>query len=88
MEIGDWKATQGLNQTFRKARELGIESNLLELEAFGFTVLPPYKAAPKVFYDRMREAVYHLVATEDPAAVDLICRRRKTALPTAGNFSI
>jgi len=59
MEIGNWKATQGLNETFRTARELGIETNLLELEAFGFTVVPPYKAAPRAFFDRMRDAVYH-----------------------------
>ena len=57
MEIGDWKSTQGLNDTFRKARELGIESNLLELEAFGFTVVRAYKAAPKAFFDRMRDTV-------------------------------
>jgi phytanoyl-CoA dioxygenase PhyH len=71
MEIGDWKATQGLNETFRHARELGLEPNLLELEAFGFTVVPPYKAAPKAFFDRMRDAVFRLVETEDAASVDL-----------------
>ena len=71
MEIGDWKATQGLNATFRQARELGLESSLLELEAFGFTVVPPYKAAPKAFFDRMREAVFRLAEQEDPASVDL-----------------
>ena len=75
MEIGNWKSTQGLNETFRTARELGIETNLLELEAFGFTVLPPYKAAPRAFFDRMRDAVYHLASTEDPAAVDLNLQR-------------
>jgi ectoine hydroxylase-related dioxygenase (phytanoyl-CoA dioxygenase family) len=41
MEIGDWQTTAELNQVMRQARELGIERNLLELEAFGFTVVPP-----------------------------------------------
>jgi len=77
MEIGDWKATQGLNETFRKARELGLESNLLELEAFGFTVVPPYQAAPKAFFDRMRDSVFRLAEEEDPAAVDLNLQKQE-----------
>ena len=39
MEIGDWSATRELNQIYREIRELGLESNLAELEAFGFTVI-------------------------------------------------
>ncbi len=41
MEIGDWGATAELNQTVRNARKLGLEQNLFELEAYGFTVVPP-----------------------------------------------
>lgn len=71
MEIGDWQTTEGLNNVMRTARELDIERNLLELEAFGFTVVEPYKAAPKAFVDRMRETVFSLIEAEDPAAVDI-----------------
>jgi ectoine hydroxylase-related dioxygenase (phytanoyl-CoA dioxygenase family) len=39
MKIGDWPATQALNEIFREIRELGLESNLAELEAYGFTIL-------------------------------------------------
>jgi ectoine hydroxylase-related dioxygenase (phytanoyl-CoA dioxygenase family) len=39
MEIGDWRATKDLNEIYRQIRELGLESNLAELEAFGFTVI-------------------------------------------------
>lgn len=39
MEIGDWRATRELNETYRQIRELGLEGNLAELEAFGFTVI-------------------------------------------------
>ena len=70
MEIGDWKATEGLNEIVRKAREHGLESNLFELEAFGFTVVPPYKAAPKEFIDRLRDAAFRVAENDDQSALD------------------
>lgn len=39
MDIGDWTATEDLNGLYRGIRDLGLESNLAELEAFGFTVI-------------------------------------------------
>ena len=39
MEIGDWGATRELNEIYRQVRDLGLETNLAELEAFGFTVI-------------------------------------------------
>ncbi len=39
MDIGDWTATPDLNDIYREIRDLGLETNLAELEAFGFTVI-------------------------------------------------
>lgn len=39
MEIGDWAATRDLNRIYGEIRSLGLETNLAELEAFGFTVI-------------------------------------------------
>lgn len=39
MEIGNWSATPDLNDIYREIRELGLETNLAELEAYGFTVI-------------------------------------------------
>ncbi|HEY2706548.1 MAG TPA: phytanoyl-CoA dioxygenase family protein [Caulobacteraceae bacterium] len=39
MQIGDWAATPDLNEIYREIRDLGLETNLAELEAFGFTVI-------------------------------------------------
>lgn len=39
MEIGDWTATPDLNDIYREIRALGLETNLAELEAYGFTVV-------------------------------------------------
>ena len=39
MDIGDWPATKDLNGIYRQIRALGLETNVAELEAFGFTVI-------------------------------------------------
>ena len=39
MDIGEWAATRHLNAQYRRLRELGLETHVAELEAFGFTVV-------------------------------------------------
>src|SRR5436305_11026686 len=39
VQIGDWSATKDLNDIYGQIRDLGLETNLAELEAFGFTVI-------------------------------------------------
>jgi hypothetical protein len=39
MDIGEWTATPDLNDIYREVRARGLETNLAELEAFGFTVI-------------------------------------------------
>ncbi|MET0271430.1 MAG: phytanoyl-CoA dioxygenase family protein [Phenylobacterium sp.] len=72
MDIGNWKSMAGMAETYRQARELGIETNLAELEAFGFTVIDPEKtgAAPD-FAARMLAKVMEIGAQEDALAVEL-----------------
>jgi len=65
MDIGNWSATAELNKIFNDARELGLESNLLELEAFGFTVVEPHKVKAGDLFDRMLRAVKRLCDEED-----------------------
>jgi len=55
VEIGNWSATQDLNAIYRELRDLGLETNVAELEAFGFTVVRN-ALSPQVT-DRLREAV-------------------------------
>src|SRR4051794_26592481 len=43
MEIGNWPATRDLNALFRQLRELDLLENIAELDAFGFTIVPPEK---------------------------------------------
>lgn len=55
MDIGDWRATSDLNDLYRQIRGLGLETNLAELDAFGFTVIEG--ALPADLTVKLREAV-------------------------------
>jgi len=48
VEIGDWPSSRCVNDTYRGIRKLGLECNVAELEAFGFTILPGSLAAERV----------------------------------------
>ena len=55
MEIGNWPSSMFVNDTYRKIRELGLESNIAELEAFGFTILPGLVDPDRV--ERIKKAI-------------------------------
>ena len=57
MEIGDWKSTPQLSQQYREIRKLGLEKNIAELDAFGFTILEPGVAAPVEWVMKLRDKV-------------------------------
>lgn len=72
MEIKDWKSTAGMASVYRQARDLGIESNIAELEAFGFTVIEPDKTgAPAGFHERLLDRLHAIAKSEDALAVEL-----------------
>jgi hypothetical protein len=52
---GEWSATPDMNRAYREIRLLGLETNLAELEAFGFTVIDD--ALPASLTQRLRDAV-------------------------------
>ena len=47
---------------YKEIQKLGLETNVAELEAFGFTVVPPEKVATPDFIKDVREAVEEVVA--------------------------
>ncbi len=61
MEIGDWKATRQLGALYEQIRKLGLEQNIAELDAFGFTILEPGKAAPVEWTQKLRQAFLDVV---------------------------
>jgi ectoine hydroxylase-related dioxygenase (phytanoyl-CoA dioxygenase family) len=57
MKLGEWESTKDLNSIYADARKYGLEQCIAEHDAFGFTVIPPEKAAPAGFADRLRRAI-------------------------------
>jgi hypothetical protein len=55
MEIGNWPASKNLNEIYLRIRKLGLETNLAELEAFGFTRVENALSPERVV--KLREAV-------------------------------
>ena len=70
MEIGDWKATRGLNESFRAIREMGLEHNIAELDAFGFTVVED--AASPELAERLLSAVMATTADREDMALEVV----------------
>lgn len=50
MQIEDWKSTRKLSPLYRELAEMELLENIAELEAFGFTVVPPEKVGPDAMY--------------------------------------
>jgi hypothetical protein len=69
MDIGDWAATRDLNDIYRQIRALGLETNLAELEAFGFTVIEGALAKADVV--AMRSAILAIAEQRMGRSIDL-----------------
>src|SRR5690606_28858748 len=63
MNIEDWQGNGGIARRYRELRELGLESNVAELETFGFTVVPPEKACPRELIEALIRRIT-AIATE------------------------
>ena len=62
MKIGNWESAESMPMLYRELRELGLETNIAELEAFGFTVVPPEKVAPPEFLEAAKKALLRIVS--------------------------
>ena len=54
MQIEDWPSAKDIPALYRELKELDLLEHLAELEAFGYTVLPPEKWAPSSSYKTPR----------------------------------
>ena len=57
MEIEDWPSANALAQLYRELKSLGLLEHVAELEAFGFTVLPPDVVGPPEQHEAVRDAL-------------------------------
>ena len=71
MQFGDFENTKALNATFRRIQELGLEEHVVELDTYGFTVVPPDKVADRAFFERIRGTVLRLCRERTGVDFDL-----------------
>ena len=72
MQVGDWKSTPELGPLYREIRKLGLEQNIAELDAFGFTILEPGKAAPVAWVEGLRDKVLEVAERRTGVKHDLV----------------
>ncbi len=57
---------------WHEIRRLGLEANIAELDTLGYTVVPPEKAAPAGFGERLKDAVLDVVVRRGRIRPDLL----------------
>jgi ectoine hydroxylase-related dioxygenase (phytanoyl-CoA dioxygenase family) len=62
MIIEDWPSAKTTAPLYRELKELDLLEHLTELEAFGFTVLPPEKVGPPEQLQQVRDVVMRIAA--------------------------
>jgi ectoine hydroxylase-related dioxygenase (phytanoyl-CoA dioxygenase family) len=70
MEIGDWNATRGLNESYRAIRAMGLETHVAEFDAFGLTVIEG-AASPKLV-ERLQTAICSEVERQTGTRPDVV----------------
>lgn len=70
MEIKDWPSAKHVPALYRELKQLDLLEHLAELEAFGYTVLPPEKVGPQEQHDAAREAVLRIACERKNCGVD------------------
>ena len=59
-------ATDPLVRIWSELRALGLESHVADLDAHGYTVIPPELAGPNGLADRLLEPVQHILRYDLP----------------------
>ena len=73
MKVEDWSSAKTLAPLYRELKALDLLEHVAELEAFGFTVLPPETVGPPEQHEAVREALLRVACerkqcTEDELA--------------------
>ena len=70
MQIQDWPSAKTTPALYRELKQLDLLENLAELEAFGFTVIPPEKVGPPALHREVAEAAARVAAGRKRCAPD------------------
>ena len=63
MDIHDWPSAKALAPLYRELKQLDLLEHVAELEAFGFTVLPPETVGPTEQHASIRDALVKVACT-------------------------
>ena len=63
MDIHDWTTARYLPALYRELKQLDLLEHVAELEAFGFTVIPPEKVGPREQHEAVRDALIQVACT-------------------------
>ena len=70
MEIEDWPSAKALAPLYRELKDLDLLEHVAELEAFGFTVLPPDVVGPPEQHEAVREALLRVACERKQCSED------------------
>ncbi len=73
MEIGNWEVSKELNEIYKEAQDLGLESNIAELDAYGFTVIE--HALPDEMVGQLAEAILRVAEERSEKKLDATTER-------------
>jgi ectoine hydroxylase-related dioxygenase (phytanoyl-CoA dioxygenase family) len=89
MQIDDWESCPELTEIYQDIRKYDLVENVAELDAFGFTVVPPEKVAPPEFQDRLKQAILDVHERRTGQTVaDIENGTTGVEGPLAGHFGI
>lgn len=69
--VSGWKLADTAADPLAEIRRLGLEKNVAELDAYGFTIVPPDQAGPPGLADKIRQAMVDVAARRSGVAPDL-----------------
>ena len=70
IKIEDWPSAKDIPALYRELKELDLLEHLAELEAFGYTVLPPEKVGSKEQLEETKTAVLKIAAERKGCKVE------------------
>ncbi len=71
MQFGKFENMESINPTYNRIKELGLESHVIDIDTYGFTVIPPEKVAPPEFLKRIRGTVLKIAEERTGVALSL-----------------
>lgn len=70
MKIEDWPSAKNVPALYRELKQLDLLEHIAELEAFGYTILPPEKVGPPEQHEQARQAVIRIACERKQCAED------------------